>query len=228
MNSMDTQNWTDEELCQVYDLQHGYEEVLVDFVRHEDAAEVNSLMGVLPLLYGYEGRALRPNLFQSRDIYPETAAEGKLREDYQDYDFIYRDISDEYKTADDLREVFEGTFQYELGVAHPEILAVFGNDYPKAKEHYSREKFDRICATLPERFQRRMEKLMEKAGVSECVPAGSGDGKEAVLLMTAFLVLVMFVMAYRLNRDEGIIVDLRGRVERLEQIESGVQNDGNT
>ena len=161
MSSMDTQNWTDEELCQVYDLQHGYEEVLVDFVRHEDAAEVNSLMGVLPLLYGYEGRALRPNLFQSRDIYPETAAEWKLREDYQDHDFIYRDISDEYKTADDLREVFEGTFQYELGVAHPEILAVFGNDYPKAKEHYSRERFDRICATLPERFQRRMEKLME-------------------------------------------------------------------
>ena len=47
-------------------------------------------------------------------------------------------------------------------------------------------------------------------------------------MTTAFLVLVMFVIAYRLNRDEGIIVDLRGRVERLEQIESGVQDDGNT
>ena len=41
--------------------------------------------------------------------------------------------------------------------------------------------------------------------------------------MTAFLVLVMFAIAYRLNRDEGIIVDLRARVERLEQMkqESG-------
>ena len=46
--------------------------------------------------------------------------------------------------------------------------------------------------------------------------------------MTAFLVLVMFVIAYRLNRDEGIIVDLRDRVKRLEQMESGVQDDGNT
>ena len=46
--------------------------------------------------------------------------------------------------------------------------------------------------------------------------------------MTAFWVLVMFVMAYRLNRDEGIIVDLRERVDRLEQAESGVQDDGST
>ena len=48
-------------------------------------------------------------------------------------------------------------------------------------------------------------------------------------MITAFLVLVMFAIAYRLNRDEGIIVDLRGRVERLEQtqIESEGQDDGN-
>ncbi len=48
--------------------------------------------------------------------------------------------------------------------------------------------------------------------------------------MTAFLVLVMFAIAYRLNRDENIIVDLRERVERLEQtqIESEGQDDGNT
>ena len=38
----------------------------------------------------------------------------------------------------------------------------------------------------------------------------------------------MFAIAYRLNRDEGIIVDLRERVERLEQKENGVQDDGNT
>lgn len=48
--------------------------------------------------------------------------------------------------------------------------------------------------------------------------------------MTAFLVLVMFAIAYRLNQDENIIVDLRERVERLEQtrIESEGQDDGNT
>ena len=49
-------------------------------------------------------------------------------------------------------------------------------------------------------------------------------------MITAFLVLVMFAIAYRLNRDEGIIVDLRERLERLEQIqiESEGQDDGNT
>ena len=36
-------------------------------------------------------------------------------------------------------------------------------------------------------------------------------------MITAFLVLVMFAIAYRLNRDENFIVDLRERVERLEQ-----------
>ena len=49
-------------------------------------------------------------------------------------------------------------------------------------------------------------------------------------MITAFLVLVMFAIAYRLNQDENIIVDLRERVERLEQtqIESEGQDDGNT
>lgn len=49
-------------------------------------------------------------------------------------------------------------------------------------------------------------------------------------MITAFLVLVIFAIAYRLNRDENIIVDLRERVERLEQtqIESEGQDDGNT
>ena len=37
--------------------------------------------------------------------------------------------------------------------------------------------------------------------------------------MTAFLVLVMFVIAYRLNRDEAIIVDLQERVEQMERLE---------
>ena len=42
--------------------------------------------------------------------------------------------------------------------------------------------------------------------------------------MTAFLVLIVFVMAYRLNRDEGIILNLRGRIEVLEQI-NGVKSN---
>ena len=35
-------------------------------------------------------------------------------------------------------------------------------------------------------------------------------------MITGFFVLIVFYLAYRLNRDEGIIVNLRTRVENLE------------
>lgn len=43
-----------------------------------------------------------------------------------------------------------------------------------------------------------------------------GNGGEVSLLLTGFLILIMFVMAYRLNRDEGIIVMLHEGVTTLE------------
>ena len=36
-------------------------------------------------------------------------------------------------------------------------------------------------------------------------------------MITGFLVLIIFYFAYRLNRDEGIIVDLKNRLEVLEK-----------
>ena len=36
-------------------------------------------------------------------------------------------------------------------------------------------------------------------------------------MITGFLVLIIFYFAYRLNRDEGIIVDLKDRLEVLEK-----------
>ena len=169
---MDIQQWTDEELCQVYDLQHGYEEVLLDFVRHEDEAAVNALLAVLPELYAYEGVAAKLYFFRSNEISPETvalwgltpdtASLWGLRKDYQDHDFIYLDTCGQYKTADDLREVFEGTFRYEMGVAHPEILALLGNNFQYAQKNYNREAFDRIRALLPESFLRKTEEFLDK------------------------------------------------------------------
>ena len=38
-------------------------------------------------------------------------------------------------------------------------------------------------------------------------------------MITGFLILVMFYIAYRLNRDEGIIVMLQERVTELENKE---------
>ena len=40
-------------------------------------------------------------------------------------------------------------------------------------------------------------------------------------MITGFAILIMFYFAYRLNRDEDIIVDLKKRIERLE----GAAND---
>lgn len=36
-------------------------------------------------------------------------------------------------------------------------------------------------------------------------------------MIAGFLIFVMFYFAYRLNRDEGIIVDLKNRLEVLEK-----------
>ena len=41
-------------------------------------------------------------------------------------------------------------------------------------------------------------------------------------MITGFCMLIIFYFAYRLNRDEDIIVELKKRIERLE----GVANDG--
>lgn len=154
--------WTDEELCDVYDLQLGYEEVLLDFVRHEREIDVSDLMAVLPHLYAYEEKELEPYIFRSDEVSPNNAATWGLGEHYRNHDYIYRDSFGAYKSADDLREVFEGTFQSELGLAHPEILAVLGNDFSKAKNHYSQREFDRLRAIIPERFQRKMNQLLAK------------------------------------------------------------------
>ncbi len=40
-------------------------------------------------------------------------------------------------------------------------------------------------------------------------------------MITGFLILVMFYIAYRLNRDEGIIVMLQ---ERVTELENGVKS----
>ena len=36
-------------------------------------------------------------------------------------------------------------------------------------------------------------------------------------MIAGFLIFVMFYFAYRLNRDEGVIVDLKKRLEVLEK-----------
>ena len=55
------------------------------------------------------------------------------------------------------------------------------------------------------------------AGVSKYFSAGSRKGAEEIFLITGFLILIIFYMAYRLNRDEEIIVMLQERVTELEK-----------
>lgn len=65
------------------------------------------------------------------------------------------------------------------------------------------------------------------ARISERIIAGSGNRAEEILLITGFLILVMFYIAYRLNRDEGIIVMLQERVAELEDLVQSVPNEKN-
>ena len=44
-------------------------------------------------------------------------------------------------------------------------------------------------------------------------------------MITGFLVLIIFYFAYRLNRDEGIIVTLQERVAELENLIQPVQSN---
>ena len=45
-------------------------------------------------------------------------------------------------------------------------------------------------------------------------------------MITGFLILIIFYMAYRLNRDEGILVMLQERVAELEkQVESSEEKN---
>ena len=44
-------------------------------------------------------------------------------------------------------------------------------------------------------------------------------------MITGFLILVVLYMAYRLNRDEGIIVMLQERVAELENLVQSVPNE---
>ena len=44
-------------------------------------------------------------------------------------------------------------------------------------------------------------------------------------MITGFLVLIIFYLAYRLNRDEGIIVTLQERMAVLENFVQSVQSN---
>ena len=48
---------------------------------------------------------------------------------------------------------------------------------------------------------------------------------EEIFLITGFLVVIVLYMAYRLNRDEGIIVILQERVAGLENFIQSVPNE---
>ena len=44
-------------------------------------------------------------------------------------------------------------------------------------------------------------------------------------MITGFFILLVFYLAYRLNRDEGIIVMLQERVAELENFVQSLSND---
>lgn len=163
MEQGDIAKWTSEELCQVYDLQKGLDETILNFIRYDREQDVMDFLAILPQLYGYSGKAAEPYFFRSEDVSLETAVSWGIGEaEAKKHDYIYRDFFGKFKTADDLREVYEGTLQNEIGFPHPEILALAAGNYELAKEGYSREEYDALRACMPEAFQHKMDILLAK------------------------------------------------------------------
>lgn len=97
------EDWTDEELIQVYDLQKKYVENVIDFVRHSDEVQVYNFLQIVPELNSeydwaeYEKSVFRRNEFIDK-FGEELAPQGK---------YIYGELLNNWHGANTLREVFE-------------------------------------------------------------------------------------------------------------------------
>ena len=142
------EDWTDEELIQVYDLQKKYVENVIDFVRHEDEAQVYNFLQIVPELNSeYDWAEYEKSVFR-RDEFIDTfgeelAPQGK---------YIYGELLNNWHGANTLREVFEEKYQWEFAAAHPASLALFAENQEIARDTYSTERYAKILDAIPKRL----------------------------------------------------------------------------
>lgn len=149
------ENWTDEELMQVYDLQKRIAEKIIDYVRHAEENNVYKFLTLIPELNAeyswasYEQEVFRRNEFDNK--FGEEIPQGR---------YIYKDMADSWKGADTLREIFEKKYQYDFAVARPAMLAVFADNMEVAFETYSIERYDKLRREMPPSLMRKMKNVL--------------------------------------------------------------------
>lgn len=142
------EDWTDEELIQVYDLQKKYVENVINFVRHSDEVQVYNFLQIVPELNSeydwaeYEKSIFRRNEFIDK-FGEELAPQGK---------YIYGELLNNWHGANTLREVFEEKYQWEFAAAHPASLALFAENQEIARDTYSTEGYEKILNAIPKRL----------------------------------------------------------------------------
>ena len=148
----DFEKWTDEELIQVYDMQEKFVEKIIDFIRHDEENEVYKFMKVIPELHNYDSLKSEEKEIYSKN---EFIAE-KLTNEIPRGRFIYKDLYENWKGADSLREIFEEKYKWEFTEARPEVLAVFAGNKDIALEKYSIERYENLRREIPQKLQNKI------------------------------------------------------------------------
>lgn len=149
------ENWTDEELIQVYDLQEKCTEKIVEFVRSGDENEVMKFLQTIPNL---------DEIYINHD--KEIFHKGEFVEKYGSENipegrYIYKDMEN-WKGADTLKEIFEEKYMWEFAEARPNTLALLAGNIEMALETYSIEQYERLREEIPQKLLDKIKNLIIK------------------------------------------------------------------
>lgn len=166
---MESEKWTDEELIQVYDLQEKYAEKVIDFVRHGSESEVLKFLQIIPDLNEYYLRH-EQDIFHRKEFVNEYGNEAAPQGRY-----VYKDLFEQWKGADTLREVFEEKYQWDFAAAHPETLALFAGNMEIAFETYSIERYEKLRQEIPRALMSKVKNLMLNYKIPEFEKFGANN-----------------------------------------------------
>lgn len=150
------ENFTDEELIQVYDLQEKYAEKVVDFVRHGEESEVLKFMNLISAMHSCDDfKIFGKEIYRKNEFIAEMTGE-----EIPQGRFVYKDLFEHWKGADSLCEIFEEKYLWEFAEAQPADLALFANNRKVALGKYSAEKYEKLRNALPEKLKEKIKNLI--------------------------------------------------------------------
>ena len=148
------ENWTDEELIQVYDLQEKCTEKIVEFVRNGDENEVMKFLQIIPNLDEIYVNN-KKEIFHKGEFVEkyglENIPEGR---------YIYKDMGN-WKGADTLKEIFEEKYMWEFAEARPNTLALLAGNIEMALETYSIEQYEKLREEIPQKLLDKIKNLIK-------------------------------------------------------------------